>query len=116
MFFLQIQVGDVRLMLPCGESQRTTSPEDSISPPGGNFLERQKSAVGSIDLEHSLEVPNMLVIVLAGFQATSRTSEPRLAPFSPAGKLCQSFIVSAGVCSSDNHFVHSPKAAMQHKQ
>lgn len=82
---LQIQVGDVRLMLPCGESQRHYAPEESL---GACSLERaHNSGLSSIDLEHSQEVPNMLVMVLAGFQATSRSSEPRLPSFSPAGQI-----------------------------
>ena len=84
--WFQIQVGDVRLMLPCGQSHKTSVAEETASPGSTSFLERGNSAFGSTDLEHSLEIPNMLVIVLAGFQATSRTSEPRLPLFSPAGK------------------------------
>lgn len=73
-------------MLPCGEVQRNHVTQESRNSAGANMLERFNSAAGSVDLEHSQEVPNMLVVVLAGFQATSRTSEPRVQLFSPAGK------------------------------
>ena len=83
----QVQVGDVRLMLPCGNSQPAAGHEDTVSTSAGApiAVERSNSAFTSGDLDLGQQAPNMLVIVLAGFQATSRTTEARVSHFAPPG-------------------------------
>lgn len=83
-------MGDVRLMLPCGESQLMASQEEGASQSAGGpmAVERSNSAFASGDLDLGQQVPNMLVIVLAAFQATSRTTEARVSNFAPPGRIC----------------------------
>ena len=81
----QVQVGHVRLMLPCGESQSAGSQEEAASPPGAASMERSNPAFASVDMDAGQQAPNMLVIVLAGFQATSRTTEARVSNFASQG-------------------------------
>ena len=86
----QVHMGDVRLMLPCGESQAAARQEDGASSPasGGPIaVERSNSAFASGDLDLGLQAPNMLVVVLAGFQATSRTTEARVSNFATSGMM-----------------------------
>ena len=81
----QVQIGHVRLMLPCGESQSAGSQEEAASPPGAASMERSNSAFASVDMDAGQQAPNMLVIVLAGFQATSRTTEARVSNYASPG-------------------------------
>lgn len=76
-------MGDVRLMLPCGQSQSAAGQEDGAGLSGGGpaAVERSNSAFASGDLDMGQQAPNMLVVVLAGFQATSRTTEARVSNF-----------------------------------
>jgi len=48
-------------------------------------MERSNSAFASVDMDAGQQAPNMLVIVLAGFQATSRTTEARVSNFASPG-------------------------------
>ena len=77
-------------MLPCGESQSLVNQEDAASPSaaGASSIERANSAFASADTEMGQQAPNMLVIVLAGFQATSRTTEARVSNFATPGMIC----------------------------
>lgn len=79
----QVQVGHVRLMLPCGESQSAVSQEEAGLPSGAgsSSMERSNSAFASVDMDMGQQAPNMLVIILAGFQATSRTTEARVSSY-----------------------------------
>ena len=85
----QVQMGDVRLMLPCGESQSAPGQEDGGSSTAGGavVIERSNSAFASGDLDLGQQAPNMLVVVLAGFQATSRTTEARVSNFASTGMI-----------------------------
>ncbi|KAL0042783.1 hypothetical protein WJX79_011021 [Trebouxia sp. C0005] len=83
----KVQIGHVRLMLPCGESQSVGSQEEAASPPGAASMERSNSAFASVDMDAGQQAPNMLVIVLAGFQATSRTTEARVSNYASPGVL-----------------------------
>lgn len=98
--FGQVQVGDVRLMLPCGDSQPTAGQEEGapISAGGGLIAaEPSNSAFASGDLDLGQQAPNMLVVVLAGFQATSRTTEARVSQFASPGMThgTMSFVVQS---------------------
>lgn len=83
----QVQMGDVRLMLPCGDSQPAAGQEEGgpTSAGGPIAAERSNSAFASGDLDLGQQAPNMLVVVLAGFQATSRTTEARVSHFASPG-------------------------------
>lgn len=83
----QVQMGDVRLMLPCGDSQPAAGQEEGgpSSAAGPIAAERSNSAFASGDLDLGQQAPNMLVVVLAGFQATSRTTEARVSQFASPG-------------------------------
>lgn len=80
-------MGDVRLMLPCGDSQPLAGHEDGASMSAGGPIaaECSSSAFTSGELDLGQQAPNMLVIVLAGFQATSRTTEARVSHFASPG-------------------------------
>ncbi|KAL3154682.1 hypothetical protein ABBQ38_011231 [Trebouxia sp. C0009 RCD-2024] len=88
----QVQMGDVRLMLPCGDSQPAAGQEEGgpTSAGGPIAAERSNSAFASGDLDLGQQAPNMLVVVLAGFQATSRTTEARVSHFASPGVLAAS--------------------------
>ena len=95
----QVQIGHVRLMLPCGESQSVGSQEEAASPPGAASMERSNSAFASVDMDAGQQAPNMLVIVLAGFQATSRTTEARVSNYASPGKNKLAIVGLASACS-----------------
>lgn len=85
----QVQVGHVRLLLPCGESHASSSLEEAVLPgsaAGPGLLERSNSAFASVDTDSGQQAPNMLVVVLAGFEATSRTTEARLSSLASPGR------------------------------
>ena len=82
-------MGHVRMMLPCGQSHTSASQEDAASLANGlGSLERSNSAFASVDTESGQQAPNMLVVVLAGFQATSRTTEARVSSYASPGLYC----------------------------
>ena len=89
----QVQVGHVRLMLPCGESHTSASQEEAASPSAA-ALERSNSAFASVDTDSGQQAPNMLVVVLAGFQATSRTTEARVSGYASPGEIAEWHAVS----------------------
>ncbi len=101
----QVQVGHVRLMLPCGESQSAGSQQEAASSPGAASMERSNSAFASVDMDAGQQAPNMLVIVLAGFQATSRTTEARVSNFASPGmnKPAVVELASASTCKACWH-------------
>ena len=90
----QVQMGDVRLMLPCGDSQPAAGQEDQSPTSAGGPIaaERSNSAYVSGDLDLGQQAPNMLVVVLAGFQATSRTTEARVSQFASPGMTPQAIL------------------------
>lgn len=93
-------MGDVRLMLPCGDSQPTAGQEEGapMSAGGGPIAaEPSNSAFASGDLDLGQQAPNMLVVVLAGFQATSRTTEARVSQFASPGIIpdCKTFMMES---------------------
>ncbi|KAK9808775.1 hypothetical protein WJX72_003363 [[Myrmecia] bisecta] len=77
---VQVDVGDVRLMLPCGEH----SPQDpaSLQPANGGSLAMTSAGAddfaasmrSQLDAEAAL-LPTMFVLVLAGFSARSKQSD-----------------------------------------
>ena len=71
-------------MLPCGESH-TSASQDEAASPSAAALERSNSAFASVDTDSGQQAPNMLVVVLAGFQATSRTTEARVSGYASPG-------------------------------
>lgn len=85
---VQVEVGHVRLLLPCGKSQSAVHQEEAASPAGPTSMERSNSERASVDMDMMQQAPNMLVIVLAGFQANSRTTGARVSNFASPGKLC----------------------------
>lgn len=99
-------MGDVRLMLPCGDSQPTAGQEEGapMSVGGGPIAaEPSNSAFASVDLDVGQQAPNMLVVVLAGFQATSRTTEARVSQFASPGITpdCKRFVMKSQMLAPD---------------
>lgn len=80
----------MRLLLPCGKSQSAVHQEEAASPAGAGLasMERSNSERASVDMDMMQQAPNMLVIVLAGFQANSRTTGARVSNFASPGKPC----------------------------
>ena len=86
-------------MLPCGESQSAGSQEEAASPPGAASMERSNSAFASVDMDMGQQAPNMLVIVLTGFQATSRTTEARVSNYASPGMNMPATVELASACT-----------------
>ncbi|KAL3144163.1 hypothetical protein ABBQ32_003947 [Trebouxia sp. C0010 RCD-2024] len=92
-------------MLPCGDSQPAAGQEEGgpSSAAGPIAAERSNSAFASGDLDLGQQAPNMLVVVLAGFQATSRTTEARVSQFASPGMTPYCRWVLAASSSESGH-------------
>ncbi len=62
-------------------------------------MERSNSAFASVDMDAGQQAPNMLVIVLAGFQATSRTTEARVSNYASPGMNMLATVELGSACS-----------------